>query len=164
MVMQNRAREIDTGQGTVSRFISDIRRQVETTRGRQLAHLLDRRIHPNVQAIHHTGTNRVGILAPLLPVHEIIPQRALRSRARKRVYVEGQGIYQSFYNPRRSGDDFIVAWYRYPPIKRLPISFVMRDPTEYIRRRIRGFLARGGVIEPYERIFSSQSTAFGSDI
>ena len=161
LIGSNRASGINTrSSATLSAFISEIRENVESVRARDLAHLLDRRLHPKIDAIRLSG-NKVAIIAPLLPVHEIIPQRFLRSRARKRVYVEGRGVFQSFYNPRRSRDNFIVAWYRYPPIKRLPISFVLRDPTPYIRRRIRDFLSRGGVVEPYERIFPDHSTNFG---
>ena len=146
---------------TISQFLSQIAHQVEVSRGQEIADALDERIHPRVNAVWDESRGRVNIIAPLLPVHEIIPQRFLRPRAKSRVWVEGRGIYQSFYNPIRSGHNFIVAWYRHPPVKRLPISFVMRDPTPYIRRRIRSFLNRGGALEPYERIFQEQAGRFG---
>lgn len=163
----NRAREVfprggRSPTGTISSFLTQIARQVETSTGRQIANTLDERIHPQVNAVWDEHRGRINILAPLLPVHEMIPQRFLRPRAKSRVWVQGRGIYQSFYNPIRSGHNFIVAWYRHPPVSRLPISFVLRDPTPYIRRRIRSFLNRGGALEPYERIFQEQAVRFSN--
>ena len=124
---------------SVSQFLRDTRELATTSRVEDIAHYLHQRIHPSISAF--PINNQVRIIAPLLPVHEIVPQQFLRHRARQRVIVDGRGIYQSFYNPIRSGEDFIVAWYRYPPVLRLPISFVRRDPTPYIRRRVREFLS-----------------------
>lgn len=120
---------------------------------RTIARKMNREIHPEIRAIHRRRTGNIEIYSPLLPVHEIVPQRYLRPRQRKRVFIGGHGIFQSFYNPIKSKSPYIVAWYRNPDVPRLPIEFVRRDPLPLIRRRVREILLQSGNLAKFARIF-----------
>lgn len=138
---------------TISQWLSRINREAGQAAARTLARKMDREIHPEIRAVHRRGTAHIEIRSPLLPVHDIIPQRYLRQRIKKRVFIAGEGIFQSFHNPIKSGDDFIVAWYRDPDVPRFPISYVLRDPIPLIQRRVRAILSGSGRLDKYAHLY-----------
>ena len=136
----------------VKEFIDELKAESKSGAVHIITSRLNKAVHPEITASYNRGTGLVELKSPLLPVHEILPQESLRWRKKKRVFVEGRGIYQSFYNPIKSGDKFIVAWHREPWVKRLPISFVLRDPLPLIHNVVRQALKKSGHLRPYERI------------